>query len=259
MPEMLSVLSDVCGGPPPSETLEWLRVTVQSRIDGLVVGLGGQIDSLKTGAGVKGAAKRLEPAGNAARRDVEIEISRVALRSPGARPVAAGSPVARIAAGAMYSLIVSGSASAWTGTPFLLEKERFLEFTDAEVKKGLGDWTDATVNRVVRLPCVFAYEASREKDPLFGVVHRVVPRDRDVRIEYEIVPVTPFLTHTQFRELGTELGVIDFEFHRTHWAVKEVDLGRVLARVGHAAAVRSLATPRQYRDAPLRCRIVVPG
>jgi hypothetical protein len=132
----------------------------------------------------------------------------------------------------MYSLFMSGSASAWSGTPFVLEKERFLEFTDEEVKKALSDLGRAAADRLVRLPCLFAYEARCKKDPLFGAVRRVVERDRDVRIEYEIVSVVPFLTQAQFMELGAELGLNDFEFHRTHCAVKEVDLTRVLAKVG---------------------------
>src|SRR5687767_8281190 len=74
VPEMLALLHDICGGPPPSNALEWLSATVQSQIGDLVAGIGAQIDALKTGAGVKGAAKRLEPAGVAAKRDVDIEI-----------------------------------------------------------------------------------------------------------------------------------------------------------------------------------------
>ena len=132
----------------------------------------------------------------------------------------------------MYSLLVSGQRSAWSGTPFRLDKERFLEFTDSEVKKALGDLDAGAVDRIVRLPCLFAYEQVCAKEPLFGVVRRVVVGDREVRIEYEIVPVAPFLTQAQFMGLGAELAIEDFEFHRTHWAVKEVDLGRVLAQAG---------------------------
>jgi len=229
--ELLSVLEDVCGGSPPAEALEWMRARVQSQIDSLVTGLGGQIDRLKTGSGVKGAAKRIESAGIAAKRDVEIAVSRAALRSPKTRPAAAA-PVARVGAGAVYSLLVSGLPSAWGGAPFRLDKERFLEFTDAEVRKTLDNLDEAAVDRLVRLPCLFAYEEVCGKDPLFGVVRRLVPGDRNIRIEYEIIPVTPFLTQAQFMGLGAELAIEHPEFHHVHWAVKEVDLGRALAKAG---------------------------
>jgi hypothetical protein len=228
--DLISVLEDVCGGPPPADALEWMRATVESQIDTLVTGVGAQIDGLRTGAGVKGAAKRIEPAGTAAKRDVEIAISRAGLRARKTRPAAAVPPVARVGAGAMYSLLVSSDRAAWSGTPFRLEKKRFLESTDSEVKKTLDNLDAAAVDRLVRLPCVFAYEQVCGKDPLFGVVRRVVPSDRDIRIEYEIVPVTPFLTQAQFMGLGAELAIEHSEFHHMHWAVKEVDLGRVMAK-----------------------------
>ena len=230
--DLMSVLEDICDGPPPSEALEWMRATVQSQIDTLVKGVGAQIDGLKTGAGVKGGAKRIEPAGIAAKRDVEIAVSRAGLRSRKTRPVAAVPPVARAWAGAMYNLLVSSDEAAWSGTPLRLEKKRFLECTDSEVKKTLDNLDAAAVDRLVRLPGLFAYEQVCRRDPLFGVVRRVVPGDRDIRIEYQIVPVTPFLTQAQFMELGAELAIEHFEFHHMHWAVKEADLGRVMAKAG---------------------------
>lgn len=234
VPELLDVLNEICGGPPSAEALEWVRTTVHSQIDDLVTGLGGQIDGLKTGARVKGAAGRLQPAGSAAKRDVEIEVSRAGIRGRVARPRTAPTTLpARLgAARGMYSLLVSGQSSAWSGAPFLLEQERFLEFTDDEVKNWLGDFSDAAIASLLRLPCVFAYEDICKKDPLFGVVRRVLPRGRHVRIEYDIVPVKPFLTQHEFRGLGSDLGTQDFEFHHTHWAVKEIDLARALASAG---------------------------
>jgi hypothetical protein len=232
VPELMSVLEDVCGDPPPAEALEWMRATVQSQIDSLVAGFGAQIDGLRTGAGVKGAAKRIEPAGIAAKRDVEIAVSRAALRARRTRLTHAVPPVTRVGASVMYSLLVSGNAAAWSGTPFKLEKKRFLEFTDDEVRKTFGTLDAAALDQLVRLPCLFAYEQVCGKDPLFGVLRRVVPRDHDIRIEYEVVPVTPFLTQAQFMGLAAELAIEHVEFHRVHWALKEVDLGRMLAKAG---------------------------
>jgi hypothetical protein len=234
VPELLSTLDDLCDGRPSVEVLEWARAKVQSEIDSLLGGLGAQIDGLKTGAGVKGAGMRLNPVGREAMREVEIEIGRAGLRSRVSSPLirAAAASVTQMRTGPMFNLFVSGSTSAWAGSPFVLEKRRFLEDTDADVKKAFGDLSAGAVARLVRLPCIFAYEAICEKDPLFGVVRRVVGRESDVRVEYEIVPVIPFLTQSRFMELGPELGMNHVEFHRRHWAVKEVDLGRVLENAG---------------------------
>jgi hypothetical protein len=42
VPELLSVLNDVCAGLPQPDALEWVRTTVQAQIEGLVTGLGGR-------------------------------------------------------------------------------------------------------------------------------------------------------------------------------------------------------------------------
>jgi hypothetical protein len=34
----------------------------------------------------------------------------------------------------MYNLLISGNPADWNGTPFVIEKRRFLEYADAEVK-----------------------------------------------------------------------------------------------------------------------------
>jgi hypothetical protein len=54
-----------------------------------------------------------------------------------------------------------------------------------------------------------------------------------VKLDYEIVPVDPFLTAADWEKAGGELGIRDrFERFHTHWALKEVDLAHVLRASG---------------------------
>lgn len=145
-------------------------------------------------------------------------------------------------AGSMYNLLISGNTADWNGTPFVIEKGRFLEFTDAEVRKQFDSLSATALARLVRMPCLFGYEVGVDKDPLFGVIRRIVARDCDIRIEYQTFAVSPFLGHEQLRRLGRELRIQDFEFGRTHWAIKEVSLQQVLASVGI-----TLPSPTKWR------------
>jgi hypothetical protein len=133
--------------------------------------------------------------------------------------------------GPLYNLLVSGNAAAWTGPPFRFERSRVLVYTDAEVRAEFGELDQRSVGRLLRSPCIFAYEHGCEKDPKFGVINRIIPSARDVRVEYEIIPTGSFLTQAQFRSLQPELGMNRDEYFHTHWAVKEVDLARVLSEV----------------------------
>ena len=82
---------------------------------------------------------------------------------------------------------------------------------------------------------MFAYEAQCAKDPKFGLLRSVERRGRrDVRIEYAILPCEPFATAEDLESMGRLLDIRGFELNRTHWAVKDVDLARELARKGIA-------------------------
>jgi hypothetical protein len=80
------------------------------------------------------------------------------------------------------------------------------------------------------LPAVFATETSGSGDRLarVGYIHRVTAVGRDVRIEYAFYPDLPPISHDEFKSLAADLQISSFEFSRTHWAIKDVDLFKVL-------------------------------
>lgn len=129
----------------------------------------------------------------------------------------------------MYNLFVSAREEAWNGEPWVIETSRCVrEYTDNTIIAKYGDLTPDAINELRRFPCVFAYEAFRKKDPLFGVIRNVVTRRNETRIEYNIIEIEPFLTATNLEEMAFELDISGWEMNRTHWAVKDVDLAREL-------------------------------
>ena len=209
------------GGVLHRESVQWVRATVNEQVDTLVQGLGGQIDALRTTAGLKGNAARLERFGVEAKRDVDIALSHVELDLPKApaRPVRP-----------MYQLLVSSAEHAWNGSPITFARDRVFAYTDADVKARFGSFEPDTVAALLALPCVFASEEPVGKAPLFGRLTHILPVEHGVKLDYEIVAVDPFLTAADWENAGGELGMRDrFERFHTHWALKEVDLAQVLA------------------------------
>jgi hypothetical protein len=92
VPELLEILRDVYGGTPPLDAIQWIRETVNQDVDNLTDGLGGQIDSLKTVASIKGARERLQPSGFQVKRDMEIELAKVEIRARLVHPVPTPNP-----------------------------------------------------------------------------------------------------------------------------------------------------------------------
>ncbi len=130
----------------------------------------------------------------------------------------------------MYNLFVSGNNEAWDGEPYILEIGRCVrEYTDAEITKKYGELTSEQVDAIRRLPCIFAYEAGWKKDPKFGIVREVTKRQGKAKIDYELVELDKFITHSDIDEMRFELDISDWEMNRTHWAIKDINLAKELS------------------------------
>lgn len=146
----------------------------------------------------------------------------------------------------MYNLFVSGWEDQWKGDPCVLDAGRCVrhhEYTDEPIADRYGALDEAALKELTRLPSIFAYEAGCKLDPKFGIIREVTVRRGQVRIEYEIIPVDPFLVAADFDALSFELDIGNWEMNRTHWAVKDVNLPREL----HAA--RAISLPSWTRQA----------
>ncbi|OYZ92999.1 MAG: hypothetical protein B7X99_15705 [Rhizobiales bacterium 17-65-6] len=92
--------------------------------------------------------------------------------------------------------------------------------------------------------------------PKFGVIREVAARRGQVRIEYEIIPVDPFLTAAD--ALTFELDIANWEMNHSHWAVKDVNLPKELHTTRRIAlpswtrqATKTDAIPRALRSSQL--------
>jgi hypothetical protein len=133
----------------------------------------------------------------------------------------------------MYNLLVSGHDNTWDGDPWQIELARCIrEYTDTEVTKRFGDLDSAAVAKLKRFPCIFAYEAPHELAPKFGMLRDITKRQGQVRIEYEIQVIDPFLSAEDLTSFAFELDIGKWELNRTHWAVKDINLPRELRARG---------------------------
>jgi hypothetical protein len=83
-----------------------------------------------------------------------------------------------------------------------------------------------------RLPCIFAYETPNKKAPHFGVLRGITKRQGEVKIEYELQKIDPFLTAEGLAAMSFDLDIGKWELNRTHWAVKDVNLPKELRAKG---------------------------
>lgn len=149
-------------------------------------------------------------------------------------------------AGPLYNLLVSGNDEQWTGEPFQIERSRCVrEYTDPNLTRRYGDLGANSIAELKRAPCIFAYEIGHRLPPKFGYIKEIVRRQGQVRIEYQLHQVEPFLTADDLDRMTFELDIEKFELYRTHWALKEVNLPKEL----HAKGIILRSSLREVANA----------
>lgn len=145
----------------------------------------------------------------------------------------------------MYNLFVSANADAWNGENWHVDLSRCVrEYTEDDITGRFGKLDADAVAELKRLPCLFAYETFNDMAPKFGKIRDVVKRKVDVRIEYQIEPIEPFISARDIERMNFELDIGQWEMNRTHWAVKNVDLPRALHPKGVVLPAWTLPTSR---------------
>ena len=124
----------------------------------------------------------------------------------------------------MFNLIV-GLAGG------LASLDRLLEYTDDHVKQWIGTPGFWDYNRLRNLPTLAMPEtqdASSEQTARLGHVEDLTVTGGALR--YRFVPDATFppISTAEIELLAGALQISDWEFNRNHWAVKDVDLYRVL-------------------------------
>jgi len=136
----------------------------------------------------------------------------------------------------MYQLLMTGYMG-WTGTRGTMNRSRVFEHTADYLKERFksGGVTGALdVASVREIPALFAGETfgSQPQFVRLGTITNVTTLGHDYQIEYVYDADVPPITQNRLIELAPELGIDEWEFSRNHWAIKDVDLYRVLLKRG---------------------------
>ncbi len=101
----------------------------------------------------------------------------------------------------MYNFFVSARAESWNGDPWQVDLDRCVrEYTDTNITAKFGELDETAISVLKRLPCIFAYEAANSLDPKFGVIRNIVKRQGQVRLEYDLLPIDPFLSAQELEQ-----------------------------------------------------------
>lgn len=130
----------------------------------------------------------------------------------------------------MFNLLVSGSG--WADARDTMTEGRALEYTELNLMEIFKPGGQLDFPALISLPTLFLEESSGRGDQAarVGTITRARISGRDIVLEYTYDPAVPPLTNNWLEQFAADLDIDNFQFHRTHWLVKDVDLFRVLLR-----------------------------
>lgn len=115
--------------------------------------------------------------------------------------------------------------------------ERMLEHTSDDIRQyvapatGAGQTRELRVDRLINFPTLLMPETGFADVPQIarvGHVTNLVRSGRNYTFTFAPNPAIAPIPSEHIETAATALGITDWEFRRTHWAVKDVDLYRVL-------------------------------
>ena len=132
----------------------------------------------------------------------------------------------------MFNLLIKGGGWDPTGND-AVPSERMLEHTEESLENTLREGGRIDIDRLRLLPTVFMPETwetfGDDQLTRIGSITKIRTTSSDVMISYAFDPlIPPIPNRTVMNELADAWELTEWESHRTHWAVKDVDLHRSL-------------------------------
>ncbi len=127
----------------------------------------------------------------------------------------------------MFNLIMI--SSDWNSNSNQIAVSRVFEHTDAHITEQYQQNGDIFLDRLMSLPCLFMQEGRKNQIAHVGHIFNARVLSGNVVFDFRFDADVPTLENNMIYSNRMELDMsTDFEFHRNHWAVKNIDLYRFL-------------------------------
>lgn len=122
----------------------------------------------------------------------------------------------------------------WNDLASSMPLERMFEYTDQGLAAHFKNGALPALDRLRALPCLFIPEGTGDEICRVGTVTAARITGGEVRFDYvldaDVPPMTNASLFAHKRQLDMDNHRHDFDWSRTHWAVKDLDLYRFLLR-----------------------------
>lgn len=128
----------------------------------------------------------------------------------------------------MYNLFIGYIGPSEPENEVKVSASRFLEYTDSETQMRYRNLDSNAAREIKGFPALFMHE--HYPDGAFvGNISNITWADGDYLVKFERDEEIGVISKDDIERLALELDIEKYEFYRTHWAIKNCDLKRVLA------------------------------
>jgi len=123
-------------------------------------------------------------------------------------------------------------SNGWAEGRDVIDGGRAFEYTEQYLIERFKPEGQLDLATLATLPTLFVEETSGQGDQVARVGKITLARvsGRNITLEYVYDSAIPSITNKVLQGFAADLDIRDFQFSRTHWSVKDVDLFRVLLR-----------------------------
>jgi hypothetical protein len=130
----------------------------------------------------------------------------------------------------LFNLIVK--FAPWADGRDTIPDGRTFEHTEQRLVDRFRPAGQLDINALIAIPTLFVQETSGVRDQVAhtGTITGARRNGPNITLEYSYDIGVPPLPNRILQGFAAELDIEDWEFNRTHWAVKDADLYRTLLR-----------------------------
>lgn len=145
-----------------------------------------------------------------------------------------------------YNLIVSANKEQWerSNTPF--PSSRILEHTHEHIKQAFN-LEGSFQSCAPKYPALLMCESPTEQTAKIAKIYSITKTDTEYIIDFKVLSDFK-ISNNELEERAFQFDIDPFEFHRTHWAIKNIDLLATLDRLSLASDGQIKKLSQEFPD-----------
>ena len=139
----------------------------------------------------------------------------------------------------MFNLLMSSNEEEWKDGDCSFPRDRYLEYTNEKIRTEHIELS-TVIDKLKSYPTLFAIEGERKPTKIGYITDILLGNNKYINISFQINSNSLELEAGFFEKIKNKIDFQRFEINRTHWAIKDADIFKILLNGGYLYNKKSL-------------------